>query len=181
MAHRLTCGAILALCTCFSTSQDTSKGMKLKTESSATEAAAVSEAFEKVKALAGEWEAPYDGKIMKDTFRVVSGGSAVLHTESWNGDVQGAVSLIYPNGNELWLDHYCDLENQPRFTAHPQQNSDVVVFELREITNLKSSGAEYFHRGTFYFVDRDHHIQDWQWFMDGKQKEILRLEFKRVK
>ncbi len=158
-----------------------SKGVKPKTEASATEAAALSRAFEKVKALAGEWEAPYDGKIMKDTFRVVSSGSAVLHTESWNGDTQGAVSLIYPNGNELWLDHYCDLENQPRFTAHPQPNSDVVVFELRDITNLKPPGAEYFHRGTFYFVDRDHHIQDWQRFKDGKQKEILRLDFRRVK
>jgi hypothetical protein len=133
--------------------------LKSKTEPSATKTATVSEAFEKVKALAGEWEAPYDGKIMKDTFRVVSDGSAVLHTESWNGSTQGAVSVIYPNGNELWLDHYCDLENQPRFSARPQANTDVIVFELRDITNLRSPDAEYFHRGTFHFIDYDHHIQ----------------------
>jgi len=181
MAHKLTWGAILALYVCFCTAQDMPKGMKTKAEPSATEASAVSEAFDKVKALAGEWEAPYDGKIMKDSFRVVSGGSAVLHTESWNGSTQGAVSLIYPNGNELWFDHYCDLENQPRFTAHPQTNSDVVVFELRDITNLRSPDAEYFHRGTFHFLDRNHHIQDWQLFKDGKQEEILRLDFKRTK
>lgn len=156
-------------------------GMKSKTEPTATETAAVNEAFEKVKALAGEWEAPYDGKIMKDSFRVVSSGSAVLHTESWNGNTQGAVSLIYPNGTELWLDHYCDLENQPRFAARPQPNSNVITFELRDITNLRSPAAEYFHRGTFHFIDRDHHTQDWQWFKDGKQKEILQLDFERVK
>lgn len=180
MAHKLTWGAILALCACFSASQDMPNGMKSKT-APATETAAVSDAFEKIKALAGEWDAPYDGKIMKDTFRVVSSGSAVLHTESWDGNTQGAVSLIYPNGNELWFDHYCDLENQPRFAARPQPNSNVIVFELRDITNLRSPDAEYFHRGTFHFIDRDHHIQDWQWFKDGKQKEMLRLDFRRVK
>ena len=181
MAHKLIWGATLVLCACFTTSQSMPNGMKSKTEPSATETAAVSAAFEKVKALAGEWEALYDGKMMKDTFRVVSEGSAVLHTESWNGSTQGAVSVIYPNGNELWLDHYCDLENQPRFSARPQPNSDVIVFELRGITNLRSPDAEYFHRGTFHFIDHDHHIQDWQWFKDGKQKEILRLDFKRIK
>jgi len=36
-------------------------------------------AFARIKELAGEWEAPYRGKIMKDTFRVVGDVSAVLH------------------------------------------------------------------------------------------------------
>ena len=64
-------------------------------------------AFERIKGLAGEWEAPYRGKIMKDTFRVVGDGSAVLHTESFDGDPSGAVTLIYPVGDELRADHYC--------------------------------------------------------------------------
>ena len=138
-------------------------------------------AFERIKGLAGEWEAPYRGKTMKDTFRVVGNGSAVLHTESFDGDLSGAVTLIYPVGDELRADHYCDLHNQPRFVAHTSSDANVVAFKLRDVTNLVPPGAEYFHALTIHFVDANHHWQEWEWFKDGKLKEILRMDFSRKK
>ncbi len=101
--------------------------------------------FEKIKSLAGEWEAPYDGKIMLDIFRVIGNGTAVLHTESWDGLTDGAVTVIYPVGNELRADHYCDLENQPRYVATYSEDPNTIIFKLKEVTNLSSPEAEYFH------------------------------------
>ncbi len=137
--------------------------------------------FEKIKLLAGEWEAPYDGKIMRDIFRVIGNGTAVLHTESWDGITDGAVTVIYPVGNELRADHYCDLENQPRYVATYSEDPNIISFKLKEVTNLSSPQAEYFHGVTWRFIDANHHIQDWEWFKDGKQKEMLRMEFTRTK
>ena len=137
--------------------------------------------FEKIKLLAGEWEAPYDGKIMRGIFRVIGNGTAVLHTESWDGITDGAVTVIYPVGNELRADHYCDLENQPRYVATYSEDPNSISFKLKEVTNLSSPQAEYFHGVTWRFIDANHHIQDWEWFKDGKQKEMLRMEFTRTK
>ncbi|MCH7536639.1 MAG: hypothetical protein IIB74_03190 [Proteobacteria bacterium] len=49
------------------------------------------------------------------------------------------------------------------------------------VANLSSPQAEYFHGVTWRFIDANHHIQDWEWFKDGKQKEMLRMEFTRTK
>ena len=117
---------------------------------------------------------------MKDTFRAVGDGSAVLHTESFDGDPSGAeVTLIYPVGDELRADHYCDLPNQPRFVAQTSPDPNVVGLKLRDVTNLVPPGAEYFHAPAIHFVDANHHWQEWEWFEDRKRKEIVRMDFTR--
>jgi hypothetical protein len=71
-------------------------------------------AFERIKGLEGEWEAPLhgtqEGKRMVNTFGVIGEGSAVLHGE-WLDGRQLTATVFYLVGSELRADHFCDLKN----------------------------------------------------------------------
>lgn len=149
------------------------------TEPHSTTAGAV--AFTKIKALEGEWEAPLkgaqQGKIMVNTFHVIGEGSAVVHGE-WLDGKQLTTTIFYMVGPELRADHYCDLQNQPRFVVTPSDDGGTLIFKLRDITNLDAH-PRHFHATTWHFADANHLIQDWQIAETGKEPKTVRMEFTR--
>ena len=85
------------------------------------EAATAAEAFERFKALEGDWVAAEDGPMTKkgelvSSFRVTAAGSAVVETE-FPGTDHEMVTIYYREGDTLVLDHYCMEGNQPRMRA----------------------------------------------------------------
>src|SRR5262245_3514980 len=73
-------------------------------------------AFERFKQLAGEWVGKGEGPGMHVTYRVTSGGTAVIETDA-PGTEQEMVTIIHPDGDDLILTHYCMLGNQPQMKA----------------------------------------------------------------
>src|SRR4051812_33065855 len=69
-------------------------------------------AFERLKGLIGEWDAPL-GKngVMTDIFRPMAFGNAILH-EEWKNGEQLTATVFYLVGSQLRADHFCDLGNQ---------------------------------------------------------------------
>jgi hypothetical protein len=138
-------------------------------------------AFEKIKSLEGEWEAPLkgkqEGKVMVNIFRVIGEGSAVLHGGFLDGK-QLTTTVFYVVGSELRADHYCDLQNQPRFVIKPSPDNSVLTFEMRDITNLDAH-PRHFHSTVWHFLDATHLTQDWQIAENGKEPKMLRMEFTR--
>jgi hypothetical protein len=106
-----------------------------------------SAAFEKIKGLEGDWEAhlhgKQEGKVMVNTFPVIGDGSAVVHSK-WLDGKQLTTTVFYLAGSELRADHYCDYQNQPRYVLRPSDDSRVLAFEMREITNLEAH-PRHFH------------------------------------
>jgi hypothetical protein len=131
--------------------------------------------FEKVMSLIGTWDAPLGEKVMTDTFKPFAFGTAVLG-EEWLDGVQITSTIFYVVNGELRADHYCDYKNQPRYTAVPSVDANVLDFQFREATNLDTHPV-HFHGTQWHLVDATHLVQDW-FVMGGKKPvSLAHLEF----
>ena len=95
-------------------------------------------AFERLKGLAGTWEATEKGTSRKFTaeYKVTGGGNTLL-------EVLGGMTTAYHLDNgTLLLTHFCGAGNQPRMRVKTIDNGGRhVVFEMYDITNLRSPDA----------------------------------------
>ncbi len=126
--------------------------------------------FEKIKRLLGDWESKTpEGQVVPISFRLVSGGSAILvsSTEPKEGEM---ITVIHPDGKDLMATHYCSAKNQPRFVAVPSTDPNVVNFQFKDITNLASPDAPHMTGVAFTMVDATHHSEAWTWREGGKDQ-----------
>jgi hypothetical protein len=144
----------------------------------AADDAAIQPAFEKFKALAGEWVSNVDGSDVTVTYKVTSGGSAVIET-SGPGTPMEMVTMIHPDGSELVLTHYCMLGNQPQMRAPISGEGNKVAFKFTHATNLKSANAPHMHDVTYTFVDKNTLKAEWTMYQDGKPAGSHAFELKR--
>ena len=136
--------------------------------------------FDKMKTLAGEWEGPVTvqempemsgGKPMHLSLRVTSRGNVLVHELQEAGTPLDAtkydhpVTMLYVDGDQLTLVHYCDAGNRPRMTGKMSPNGQTVEFELKDI----SGSPEYhMHHSVFTIIDANHHTEDWTFMMGDK-------------
>jgi hypothetical protein len=142
-------------------------------------------AFDKFKLLAGEWvgQGGGEGKDFKDvriTYKVTSGGSAVVETIDPDGGHE-MVTIITKDGDALALTHYCMLGNQPHMKADANADADKVAFKFTGAGNLKSDKDMHMHDVTYTFVDKDTIKTEWTHYMDGKAGGVMAFELKRKK
>ena len=142
-----------------------------------------SKEFERMKELAGVWEGtsnnmPKEGGKVRVEYRLSSGGSSVVET-LFPGTAHEMVSVYYDNTGQLTMTHYCALRNQPRMKL---QNADAqnLHFMFVDGSNIDPMKDAYMHSLTISFVDKDHIIQKWTLFVDGKEKETSVFELSRV-
>ena len=141
-----------------------------------------SKEFERMKALVGAWEGtakmPKEGEKVRVEYRVSSGGSSVVET-LFPGTAHEMVSVYYDNKGQLTMTHYCALRNQPRMKL---QNADAqnLHFVFIDGSNIDPMKDAYMHSLTISFVDKDHLIQKWTLFTDGKETETSVFELSRV-
>lgn len=141
-------------------------------------------AFDRFKALAGEWvgrgkhgDMEHDARIV---YKVTSGGTAVVETIDPGGQHE-MVTLIHPDGNALLLTHYCMLGNQPQMKAMPKAGDKTVAFEFVKATNLKSEKDMHMRSVTFTFLDKDTLKTEWTNYTDGKEAGKMVFTLKRKK
>jgi hypothetical protein len=95
-------------------------------------------AFERLKSLAGTWEA-FDKRASRKLTAVyaITGGGNVLME-----DLEGMATAYHVDNGTLKLTHYCGAGNQPRMRVKSIDNGGRrIVFEMFDITNLKSPDA----------------------------------------
>jgi hypothetical protein len=141
---------------------------------------AAQKSFATLKTLAGEWEGAVTvpevpemsgGKPMHLSLRVTSRGHALVHEFQEAGTPLDAtkydhpVTMLYVDGEQLTLIHYCDAGNRPRMTGKMSPDGKTVEFELLDI----SGSTEYhMHHSVFTIIDADHHTEDWTFMMKDK-------------
>ncbi|HWM65011.1 MAG TPA: hypothetical protein VNO35_00375 [Steroidobacteraceae bacterium] len=131
--------------------------------------------FDKLRGLVGTWDAKLGNGVMTDTFKPFAFDTAVLGEEWLNGK-QITSTVFYVVNGELRADHYCDYLNQPRYTAVPSLDPDILDFQFREATNLDTH-PKHFHGTKWKIVDSTHLIQDW-FVMGGKNPvSLAHMEF----
>ena len=137
--------------------------------------------FEKMKRLAGEWQAtsPKD-ELFTSTIRLVSNGTAIEETFQNSEDDQ-MVTLYVPDGDRLAVTHYCSAGNQPRMETGPvTADQNEFAFSFVGITNLSGPTAGYMHHLAIQIADKDHFSEAWTWREKGKDK-VETFHFTRKK
>ena len=108
--------------------------------------------FEKLKSLAGEWEGKTtDGKPVKATYKVTSGGSALSETLQ-AGTEPEMLTVYHMDGGQLMMTHYC---------------------------SLAKADAPHMHHLVVAFDDADHITQKWTMKGMGDQEATFHLERKK--
>ncbi len=153
--------------------------------------------FALLKGLAGSWEGPVTvnplvpGMVDKQptkpthlTLRVTSRGNAVVH-EFQEADTpldpskyDHPVTMLYVDGDQLNLVHYCDAGNRPHMTGKISPDGKSVEFTFAGL----SGGNQYGHmdHAVFTFIDANHHIEEWTYMLPGDKAMHARFELHRV-
>jgi hypothetical protein len=147
-------------------------------------AQAPSPEFDRVKALAGEWEGvarqPGSDKTFptRATYSVVSAGSAVMLVTD-PGTEHEMVTMFHRDGEALLATHYCAAMNQPRMKLRAGAPAGTLAFEFVDGTNLGP------HPGRMQSLvltlpGADRQVQAWT-FRAGGQDSTMTLDLKRRK
>jgi hypothetical protein len=137
-------------------------------------------AFDAIKSMPGTWEGKnLDGLPVSVTFKVTSGGSAVMSEIMGHGP-EDMISMIHLDGpNRLILTHYCGAGNQPRMQASVSPDGRVITFNYFDATNLATPDAGHMQKMILTMVDDNHHTEEWIFADHGKeQKQVFDLRRK---
>ncbi len=153
----------------------------LASTSQASAGGSSSAVFDKLKTLAGEWEAKTpDGNLTRVTYRVTSAGSVLVET-IMPGEPGEMVTLFHPDGETVLATHYCAGQNQPRMRAKAASGEiKEIPFNFVDVTNLASPETEHMREVLFTFQDNDHFKAQWTSRGNGKDSPMV-FELKRVK
>jgi hypothetical protein len=135
--------------------------------------------FTTMKSLAGEWEGPatvaempeMSGAKMHMSLRVTSRGHALVHELQEAGTPLDAtkydhpLTMVYLDGDQLTLIHYCDAGNRPRMIGKLSPDGKTVEFELKDVSGDPSV---HMHHSVFTLIDANHHTEDWTFMMNDK-------------
>jgi hypothetical protein len=136
--------------------------------------------FDTMKMFAGEWEGPVTVPDMPEmsngklhvSLRVTSRGNAVVHElQEANTPLDATkydhpVTMLYVDGDQLNLIHYCDAGNRPRMIGKMSPDGKTVEFGLVEVSGSTDHG--HMHHAVFTYIDANHHTEDWTYMMGDK-------------
>ena len=149
--------------------------------------------FDTMKTFAGEWEGPVtvpempemsDGKPFHVSLRVTSRGNAVVHELQEANTLLDAtkydhpVTMLYVDGGQLNLIHYCDAGNRPHMIGKMSPDGKTVEFGLVDISGSTEHG--HMHHAVFTYIDANHHTEDWTYMM-GDKPIHAHFDLKRAK
>jgi len=150
--------------------------------------------FDKLKTLAGTWQGrvtvdPPDAatnmKPIEISIRVTSRGNAIVHEGQEAGTPLDAakydhpLTMLYLDGDRLYLTHYCDAGNRPRMVARAAGDGKSVEFDFVDLAGGTVYG--HMHHAVFNFGDASHHTEDWTYMMPGDKPMHAHFDLQRVK
>jgi len=151
-------------------------------------------AFDTMKTFAGDWEgavtlvpdmpAMKDGKPLHVSMRVTSRGNAVVHelqaanTPLDPDKYDHPVTMLYVDGDQLNLIHYCDAGNRPRMVGKTSPDGKKVEFELVDVSGSTKHG--HMHHAVFTYIDAGHHTEEWTFMMPGDKPMHALFDLHRV-
>jgi hypothetical protein len=141
-----------------------------------------SKGFERMKELAGVWEGTSnmakEGERVRVQYRLSSGGSSIVET-LFPGTPDEMVSVYFDNKGQLTMTHYCALRNQPRMKLQ-KADAQNLHFVFAGGTNIDPKKDSYMGSLTITFVDKNHIIEKWALFKEGKEQEKSVFDLSRV-
>ncbi len=139
-------------------------------------------AFEKVKSLEGKWQGQ-STQGWKDTgqYRVIAGGSVVMHTSFDAHPGQTMATMFHMDGDRLLLTHYCIARNQPRLVATTADASlREITFEYLDGTGLTNRDQGHMDKLVLKIPDANHYTAHWTWYQSGQESWMEEIGHTRV-
>lgn len=149
----------------------------------AVRGAAARAAYERFKALEGEWV----GKSTKGweervSYTTIAAGSCVLETSFDAHPNETMLTLVHLDGDRLMLTHYCVAKNQPRLIASRiSDEGREILFTFLDATNLSSRDAGHMDSCRVVFESPDRVTTQWTWYQNGKETWMEEIALERVK
>ena len=150
--------------------------------------------FTQLKTLAGTWQATVttdppvkemgNGAMGQVSLRVTSRGNALVHEMQESGKPDDPakydhpVTMLYLDGDQLNLIHYCDAGNRPRMVARPSPDGKTVEFDFVDLSGSNQHG--HMSHAVFTFIDANHHTEDWTYMMPGDKPMHAHMDLKRI-
>ncbi len=149
-------------------------------------AADAPDAFARLRLLQGNWRGTYawtgartSKGEMTATYHVIGNGSALIEDLIMN-DQPVMTSAYHLDKNNLRMTHYCAAGNQPRLKAtHIDLGTNVIRFDLVDITNLLAPDSPDVHGFTMHLVDANHIELEFAFQGNGKES-LEHIELTRV-
>ena len=138
-----------------------------------------SAAFDRLKALVGEWKSDVGSGEASLSYELIAGGTALIERESGAGRPT-MMTMYHRDGNRLLLTHYCMAGNQPRMQARYDRAKNEIAFDFVDATNLTSPDATHMHNVTIRFVDDNQIETAWQLYQKGKATGVERGRYTRI-
>jgi hypothetical protein len=140
-------------------------------------------AFERLKALEGEWldvNGAFGQKnVVVATYKVTGGGHTVIETFPVNTPHE-MTTVYHRDGTQLVLTHYCSGGTQPRMRARTIQGN-VMQFEFDGGANIDPAKTSHMHSVRWEFVSKDEIKADWQNWANGKPDHVGAVHLARKK
>ena len=156
----------------------------------AVPSAEAKQAFAVIKSLSGTWQGTFLNPetqkpvTMETSIRVTSHGNSVVHEMKGAGDSDNSadkdhpVTMMYIEGANLILTHYCDAGNRPRMSARISPDGKTVDFDFLDVSGPTSHGHMY--HGRFTFIDSTHHTEEWTWKTPSGKTMSVPLDLHRI-
>lgn len=142
-----------------------------------------SKEFERVKQLVGVWEGSgMTGKEEQKTkveYKLTAGGSVVMEYLS-PGTPHEMVTAYADRKGKLSMTHYCMLQNQPRMDLQ-KSGEDSLEFVFAKENDVDPAKDAHMHALTITFKDKDHIVQKWTLFKEGKEAGVHTIALSRVR
>lgn len=155
-----------------------------------TPSAETKQAFALIKSLSGRWQGEFLNPEtkkpvpMETSIRVTSHGNSVTHEMKGAGDPEGTdktdhpVTMMYLDGAQLILTHFCDAGNRPRMSGRISPDGKTVDFDFLDVSGPTSHG--HMQHARFTFVDSTHHIEEWTWATPSGKTMSVPLDLHRI-
>ena len=135
-----------------------------------------SQAFEKLKALAGDWETRDEQGRRAILHFDLTGKGAELHERytEYEGDkvTHDMVTMYYLDGEQIKLTHYCEAGNQPTMVGEYSPEKGLLTFHFVSATNLPSLDAGHMYHVVYRFIDDNHVETTWKFRKNQKDAFI---------
>jgi hypothetical protein len=148
----------------------------------ASNAGPASAAFERFKALAGDWVAAEDGEMAKKgdlvaRYAVTAGGSAVVETVL-PGAPHEMVTVYHADGPDLVLTHYCVEGNQPRMRAKAA-TGPRFDFAFDGGANIDPARDRHMHSAWLELLGENEIRSEWTELAEGKPVLVVKSHLVR--